>query len=188
MSSNHEITLRLASRLKDERKEKGLSLDALAKLSGVSRSMLSQIERGESSPTVASLWNLTRALNVDFAELLDEKADACGPILDVVRGESTPVIHNKNARCLIRILSAPADVGDTEVYDIHFESGANLDSSAHKTGCVEALTVLEGSLTVTSDGQSEIVNVGDTVRYVADKEHAICARTSARALLVVHNA
>ena len=188
MPSNHEITLRLANRLKDERKDKGLSLDALAKLSGVSRSMLSQIERGESSPTVASLWNLTRALNVDFAELLDEKADVFGPILDVVRGESTPVIHNKNARCLIRILSAPADVGDTEVYDIHFESGACLDSAPHSAGCVEALTVLEGSLSVTSDGQSENVTKGDTIRYAADKEHSIRAEAEARALLVVKNA
>lgn len=188
MPSNHEITLRLASRLKDERKDKGLSLDALAKLSGVSRSMLSQIERGQSSPTVASLWNLTRALEVDFAELLDEKADAFGPILDVVRGESTPVIHNKNARCLIRILSAPADVGDTEVYDIHFESGACLDSSPHSAGSVEALTVLEGSLSVTSDGQSENVATGDTIRYAADREHSIRSLEKARALLVVKNA
>ncbi|AML52039.1 helix-turn-helix domain-containing protein [Falsihalocynthiibacter sp. S25ZX9] len=188
MSSNHEITLRLASRLKDERKEKGLSLDALAKLSGVSRSMLSQIERGESSPTVASLWNLTRALNVDFAELLDEKSSTIGPILDVVRGESTPVIHNKTARCLIRILSAPEDVGDTEVYDIHFEKGASLDSSPHKAGCVESLTVLEGRLEVTTDDQSENVTAGDTIRYVADKEHAIRAPEKSRAILVVKNA
>lgn len=188
MPSNHEITLRLASRLKDERKDKGLSLDALAKLSGVSRSMLSQIERGESSPTVASLWNLTRALNVDFAELLDEKAQPVGSILEVVRGESTPVIHNTNARCLIRILSAPADVGDTEVYDIHFERGACLDSSPHSAGCVEALTVLEGQLSVTSDGQSETVATGDTIRYAADREHSIRAHEKARTLLVVKNA
>ena len=188
MSLNPEITLRLASRLKDERKVKGLSLDALAKLSGVSRSMLSQIERGESSPTVASLWNLTRALNVDFAILLDENKGVAGPILELVRSENIPVIHNKNAGCLIRILSAPGDVGDTEVYDIHFEKGANLDSSPHKMGCIEALTVLEGCLEVTSDGQCENISVGDTVRYVADTEHTIQAPEKARAILVVKNA
>lgn len=70
MKDRAEIAVRLSSRLKEERAAKGLSLDALAKLSGVSRSMLSQIERGESSPTVASLWNLTRALNVDFSTCL----------------------------------------------------------------------------------------------------------------------
>jgi transcriptional regulator with XRE-family HTH domain len=55
----------------EARKARGLSLDAVAKLSGVSRSMVSQIERGESSPTVATLWNLTQALQVDFAGLLE---------------------------------------------------------------------------------------------------------------------
>ena len=69
--TNDEITTRLSKRLKEARKSRGLSLEALAGLSGVSKSMLSQIERGESSPTVASLWNLTKALNVDFSGLLD---------------------------------------------------------------------------------------------------------------------
>ncbi len=188
MSSKPEIALRLASRLKAERTGKGLSLDALAKLSGVSRSMLSQIERGESSPTVASLWNLTRALNVDFAELIDAQDGQVGPILDVVRAENAPVIYNKTARCLIRILSASDDVGDTEIYDIHFEKGACLDSSAHKSGCVEALTVLEGTLEVTSNDVIESAGVGDTIRYVADKDHAIRAPEKARAILVVKNA
>jgi len=188
VSSKPEIALRLASRLKAERTGKGLSLDALAKLSGVSRSMLSQIERGESSPTVASLWNLTRALNVDFAELLDVQDGQQGPILDVVRDQNTPVIHNKSAQCHIRILSAPDDVGGTEIYDIHFEQGACLDSSAHKTGCVEAITVLEGALEITSNDVSESAGVGDTVRYVADKDHAIRAPEKARAILVVKNA
>ena len=188
MSSKTEIALRLASRLKAERTANGLSLDALAKLSGVSRSMLSQIERGESSPTVASLWNLTRALNVDFAELLDVPDGGKGPILDVVRAENTPVINNKSAKCLVRILSAPDDVGDTEIYDIHFEDGACLDSSAHKTGCIEALTVLEGALEITSEGISEFARVGDTIRYFADRDHAIRASEKARAILIVKNA
>ena len=79
MNDRAEITTRLADRLKEERAAKGLSLDALAKLSGVSRSMLSQIERGESSPTVASLWNLTRALNIDFSTLTRlQRANSAG--------------------------------------------------------------------------------------------------------------
>ena len=188
MSSKPEIAQRLASRLKAERTAKGLSLDALAKLSGVSRSMLSQIERGESSPTVASLWNLTRALNVDFAELLDAPDGGNWPILDVVRAENTPVINNKAAKCLIRILSAPDDVGGTEIYDIHFEEGARLDSSAHKSGCVEAVTVLEGTLEITSNDVSESAGVGDTIRYLADRDHAIRAPKKARAILMVKNA
>ena len=90
--ANDEITKRLASRLKQARQERSLSLEALANLSGVSKSMLSQIERGESSPTVASLWNLTKALNVDFAGLLDGGPNERSAIIEITRAEQTPVI------------------------------------------------------------------------------------------------
>ena len=188
MNNRAEITTRLAGRLKEERAAKGLSLDALAKLSGVSRSMLSQIERGESSPTVASLWNLTRALNVDFSTLLDQEAEQQHPIREVVRSDQTPVIRDRVAGCEIRILSAPDEVGGTEVYDIRFDAGAALESAAHKKGCLEHLTVLEGEIRIISDAQEAEVSAGDTIRYAADVEHAIRARKPARALLIVQNA
>ena len=104
MASNTDIGERLAARLKETRKERGLSLDAVAKLSGVSRSMLSQIERGESSPTVATLWNLTRALQVDFAGLLDGDASEESPIREVLRADRTPTIVSRGEGCVIRIL------------------------------------------------------------------------------------
>ena len=90
MAIDHDITSHLAARLKEARAERCLSLEALSQLSGVSRSMLSQIERGASSPTVASLWNLTRALNVDFAGLLDSSAAPASPILEHIRAADTP--------------------------------------------------------------------------------------------------
>lgn len=188
MTDRTEITNRLAGRLKEERTSKGLSLDALAKLSGVSRSMLSQIERGESSPTVASLWNLTRALNVDFSALLDQEMEPVNPIREIVHSDQTPVIRDLSSGCEIRILSSANEVGGTEVYDIRFGKGAALESLAHKKGCIEHLTVFEGALEVVSDGASASVNAGDTVRYAADVEHAIRSKKPARALLVVQNA
>lgn len=185
MPSNAEITQRLATRLKNERTSKGLSLEALAKLSGVSRSMLSQIERGEASPTVASLWNLTNALNVDFSELLDAEKSEEQAIIEVLRQSQIPVIHRQENGILIRILSAPEDVGDTEVYDISFEKGGLLDSTAHREGCVEHLTVYSGAVIVTSDGQSVELNAGDTARYKADQEHSIEAKKKSRIVLIV---
>ena len=132
MSPSPEITMRLASRLKEERTAKGLSLEALAKLSGVSRSMLSQIERGESSPTVASLWNLTRALNVEFSELLDEETDSRGPIVEFLRNDQVPFIERKGSGCIIRILSAPEDVGGIWGYDEYLKAIADPKHERHK--------------------------------------------------------
>lgn len=184
--ANDEISQRLAKRLKTERKSRSLSLEALEKLSGVSRSMISQIERADSSPTVATLWNLTQALNVDFSGLLDSGPKERSPIKEVVRAEQTPVIDSKGHGCRIRILSAPESVGDTEIYDLEFDSNGLLDSEPHRSGCVENLTVFSGKLVVTSDGVAETVQKGDTIRYVADRSHSIQAKTRvARALLIV---
>ena len=184
--ANDEISKRLATRLKDARRSRSLSLEALSKLSGVSRSMLSQIERGESSPTVAILWNLTDALNVDFSGLLDGKANESHPIKELIRSEQTPVIMSKGSGCRIRILSPPQSVGNTEIYELEFKPNAVLQSEPHSIGCMENLTVITGTLVVTTDGVSETISTGDTLRYVADKPHAICAKgRKARALLVV---
>ena len=62
----------------------------MAKLSGVSRSMVGQIERGESSPTVSTLWNLTQALKVDFAELVEDPVQSRG--IKIMSSASTPTI------------------------------------------------------------------------------------------------
>ena len=105
----------MALRLKDARKAKNLSLDAVAKLSGVSRSMVSQIERGESSPTVSTLWDLTPALKVDFAELLEDPVQSWG--IEIMSSASTPTIGTLGEGCRIRILNPPGQTGQHEVYE-----------------------------------------------------------------------
>ena len=181
MNIRSDIHDRLAASLREARKARGLSLDAVAKLSGVSRSMVSQIERGESSPTVATLWNLTQALQVDFAGLLEGKP---APGIEVTRASAAPVIA-RSAGVRIRILSPAEAVGEHEVYDLAFEAGAALISDAHSAGCREHLTVIEGEMTVTSGEEDEQLGPGDTARYAADRPHAIRAKGKARAILIV---
>jgi transcriptional regulator with XRE-family HTH domain len=184
MTQRSDITDRLAASLRDARRAQGLSLDAVAKLSGVSRSMVSQIERGESSPTVATLWNLTQALQVDFAGLLDGKPQAG---IEVTRAAAAPVIA-RAAGVRIRILSPAEAVGEHEVYDLSFQPGAVLDSEPHSTGCREHLTVIEGHLSVTSGEDTSDLGPGDTARYPADRPHSIRAQEGpARAILIVQN-
>ncbi len=161
MDDSDIISGRLAERLRAARKARGLSLDAVAGISGVRRSMVSQIERGESSPTVATLWNLTQALGVDFAGLLEEKPQ---PGIEVTRAGAAPVMtgHGKGVR--IRILSPAESVGSHEVYDLGFEAGGSLVSAPHSTGCREHLTVIEGVLRVVSGDEEVEVGPGDPPR------------------------
>ncbi|MCR8546243.1 helix-turn-helix domain-containing protein [Salipiger sp. P9] len=175
---------RIPGKLKEARQARGLSLDAVAKLSGVSRSMVSQIERGESNPTVATLWNLTRALQVDFAGLLD--LNTAAREIEVVRAAQAPTITGHGRGCHITILSEPENVGRYEVYDIRFTPRGALESEPHGSGAREHLTVLDGSLTVRSGDTEETLRPGDTARYAADRPHAIHAEEQgARCFLIV---
>ncbi len=183
MNTRSDIHDRLAASLRAARKARGLSLDAAAKLSGVSRSMVSQIERGESSPTVATLWALTQALQLDFAGLLEGRP---APGIEVTRAGSAPVINRSGVQ--IRILSAPESVGSHEVYELAFATGARLTSDAHSPGCREHLTVLEGRLTVGSGDAVEALGPGDVARYPADRQHEIATLDGpARAILIVQD-
>lgn len=185
MNPRSEIHARLAASLKEARTAKGLSLDAVAKLSGVSRSMVSQIERGESSPTVATLWNLTQALQVDFAGLLEARET---PRIEVIRAEVAPVIGGRGVGVSIRILSPAEAVGVHEVYDLTLAAGGKLISDPHGPGCREHLTLLDGAIEVTSGEESQQLSTGDTARYFADRPHRIEAVGGpARAILIVQN-
>ena len=182
------IAQRLAARLKAARKGQGLNLAALSKLSGVSTSMISQVERGETNPTVAIIWSLSQALGVDFAGLLEEDA-ADRAILSVIRADQAPVIARHGTGCRIRILSSPEMVGETEIYDLSFDNGGALESTAHKAGCEESLTVFSGAVRVEAGEAFELLQDGDAIRYRADRTHAIRAEGGpARAILVVKGA
>lgn len=176
----------LPARLKEARKSQGLSLEAVSNLSGVSRSMVSQIERGESSPTIATLWNLTRALNVDFAGLMDQ--GSVSDTVETLRAGEVPTIDNMGQGCRISILSPPDQAGAHEVYDIRFEDKGALKSQPHARGAVEMVTVLEGAVRVTSGSACSELGTGDTARYAADVAHEIAALDGpARIFLIVNS-
>ncbi|MBL4812804.1 MAG: helix-turn-helix transcriptional regulator [Rhodobacteraceae bacterium] len=182
-----DILVKLPARLKEARKSQGLSLDAVARLSGVSRSMVSQIERGESSPTIATLWNLTRALQVDFAGLLDSGSSKNR--IETLRADQIPTIDNLGMGCRILILSPPEQAGKHEVYELRLTAEGVLNSPPHRRGAREHLTVIEGTLHLTCGAASEELREGDTGRYAADVPHRIAALNGpARAFLVVQDA
>ena len=100
-----------------ERKRRKLTLDQLAVLSGVSRSMLSQIERGEANPTFAVLWSLTQALGIEFSDLIAGGATASEHgAIEILTVALTPEIRSADGRCRLRILSPPRHAGRIEWY------------------------------------------------------------------------
>ncbi|MGX1787896.1 helix-turn-helix domain-containing protein [Bosea sp. NPDC055332] len=160
--------------LQRQRRARGLTLQQLAALSGVSKSMLSQIERGEANPTFAVLWSLTRGLQIDFAALLRGNEDAgSGSAIEVLPSQHTPAIRSADGCCQLRILSPPGLAGAIEWYDVEIAGHGRLDSAAHAAGSVEHVTVLSGQLVITSGASRYPVKVGETARYPVDVPHSI---------------
>jgi len=141
--------------------------------------MVSQVERGESSPTIATLLNLARALNLDIAELLGR--DTAQNTISVTRSDEIPIIEGKHAGCTIRVLSA----SNNQAYELLFSWGGELDSEPHASGTVEHLTVIEGKLDIQSGQATQQLAAGDTASYRADIPHRITAKGKARAFLIV---
>ncbi len=173
--------------IRNRRKGLRLTLEGLAERSGVSTSMLSVIERGETNPTLATVWALARALDVDVSEMIGVQKSDRAVRIDNVSPTATPELRTEDGLCVLRILS-PADRADTlEWYDIKVAPGGVLASGPHARGTREHLTVLDGELQILSGSEQSVVIKGATARYPADVPHEIrnVGSLPARGLLVV---
>ena len=177
----------LGPRLQLIRKSRNLTLDALARLSGVSRSMLSQIERGQANPTLGTVWALAEALHIDVSELIGASAAARRIKIELSSASYTPEIRSEDGLCVLKILSPAERVGSVEWYELTIAPRGALRSEPHGRGSMEHLTVIEGALAVEACDQVATVGAGATARYPADVPHAIFNATKkpARALLIV---
>jgi XRE family transcriptional regulator, regulator of sulfur utilization len=171
------------------RQQRGLSLDELSRRAGVSKSMLSQIERAQANPTVAVVWRLATALGVPLTELLGETRPA-EPLLATVPAHAVPLLTSPDGRCALRILGPIDLAGRFEWYQLTVQPGGALDSQAHEPGSREHLSVSSGTLEVCAGPQSARVRHGETARYAVDVPHHIRnpGKTTAQALLVVVHA
>ncbi|MBO9587585.1 helix-turn-helix domain-containing protein [Devosia sp.] len=172
-----------------ERKARHLTLEQLAARSGVSKSMLSQIERGEANPTFAVLWGLTQALQLDLSELVGGGiSQKQAETIEVVSLAHTPEIRSPKGDWTLRILSPPNLASQVEWYEVEIAPGKSLASSPHSAGTTEHLTAWTDGLTVISGGSSQKLAKGETARYRADLPHEIVndSTAPARALMVVH--
>ena len=177
---------RVGAALAAHRQSRGLSLDALSRQAGVSKSMLSQIERGQANPTVAVVWRLATALGVPLPELLGD-APPAEPLLATVPAHATPLLTSPDGKCELRILGPIDLAGRFEWYTLAVQPGGVLASQAHEPGSREHLTVQSGQLEVGAGSETTRLRAGETARYAVDVPHRIHnpGKTTAQALLVV---
>lgn len=153
------------------RKAYNLSLSELSEQSGVAKSIISQIERNETNPTLATIWRLSQALDVSVDRFLGQADDA--PFVQKSTVHDTPILMSEDGKCKLAIIGWLKTVEWLQWYDMWAEPGGTLDSDAHQRGSIECLSVLEGEMEVDVAGVTEKARAGETLRYRCDRPHTI---------------
>ncbi len=166
-----EFSPALGKTIQRLRKAYNMSLGDLSEQSGVAKSIISQIERNETNPTLGTVWRLTRALDTTIEEVL--KTDSASNFLDHQTRAGIPILTSEDGLCTLTIIGALELVDLIQWYDFRAKPGGVLESEPHAAGCVEHLSVLSGTLEVTVDGETRTVSAGETLRYRGDRHHRI---------------
>ena len=158
----------IANNIKAVREKKKLTLDAAAKQTGVSRSMLAQIEKGDVNPTISVLWKIANGYKVSFTSIVDSRED--GSLL-IRADEVTPLVEDNG-----RYLNYPAFPFQEnrlfETYRIQIEPDGFLLAQPHMAGTEEYITVFAGAVEICADRETYHLSAGDSLRFQADAEHS----------------
>jgi transcriptional regulator with XRE-family HTH domain len=175
-SGGDDLNRRIAARVRELRAARGLSLEAVAKKSGVSRSMISVIERGESNPTAVVLEKLAVALGVMLASLFDPAESTRsheGPLGPLVRREEQPVWKDPASGYLRRTVSPPTAHQGVRIAEVHFPAGARV-AFDNASGTAELIVhqqiwLLQGAMVVTLGEEKHRLREGDCLAMRLDR-------------------
>ncbi|MFG1704690.1 helix-turn-helix domain-containing protein [Nonomuraea sp. M3C6] len=165
------INQAIANNVRAQRSHRGLTLDALAARSGVSRGMLVQVEQGRTNPSVSTLTRIASALGVTVARLV-EVADV--PVVRIVDKSDVVTFHQGDVQA--RLLVGADMPMILELWDWRMAPGEHHDGDAHPAGTREMLTVLAGELTLTVYGKSHVISQDDAVLFTGDRPHRYANR------------
>ena len=165
MDSMNMIVAKNIKRLREENK---LSMDELVRLSGVSKSMLAQIERGDGNPTISTLWKISNGMKVPFDALTVRPKS---PYEIVKTAEIQPLLEDGGK---VRNYSLFPDNENRRfaVYYLELDEGSYWESEPHLRGTTEFITIFTGKIEILADGQSFIVEKGESIRFRADTIHS----------------
>jgi transcriptional regulator with XRE-family HTH domain len=171
----------LGERIRALRDERGWSLDALASASGVSRSMLSEIERNQANPTLVVTHRIARAFGLGISELIEPRGGA--PTIQVVRAHDPAQVFRADRRHQVRTLSPLSSEKDIEFYEVRLPAKGDLRSQAHVAGTREMLVVAAGEIRIESGVDTQLLTAGDSAIFRADLPHALVNAGAAEAVI-----
>jgi len=170
-SQEFDPTPSLGKTIQRLRKAYNMSLGDLSEQSGVAKSIISQIERNETNPTLSTVYRLSRALDTSIDEVL--RADGSEVFLEHQTKSGVPILESQDGLCRLAIAGPLNLVEQVQWYDFRAKPEGVLESDPHPQGTVEHLYMLKGEIEVTSGDETTRVKVGETLRFRGDLPHKI---------------
>lgn len=164
-----ELEALIGSNLRALRDARGLSLDAAARLTGLSRTLLGQVELGTTVPSVGVVWRIARGFGVPFAALLAAKGQTATSVL---RKASAKRLISADGRFSSRALFPFGEQGKVEFYELWLAGHGREDAEAHQPGTRENLVVTKGRLVLEFGGARHELVAGDAIVFGADVAHS----------------
>ena len=169
--SESDVTPALGKTIMRLRKAYNMSLGELSEQSGVAKSIISQIERNETNPTIGTVWRLSRALDTTIDEVLKDEQEP--NFVEHQTRAGIPILESQDGLCRLAIIGALNLVEYLQWYDFRAEAGGVLESDPHPPGTIEHLYVLAGELEVTVADETRKLTAGESLRYHGDRPHKI---------------
>jgi transcriptional regulator with XRE-family HTH domain len=163
-----DLTPVVGANLKRLRIKRGLSLERLARASGVSRAMLGQIELGQSTPTINIVWKIARSLAVPFSALISH---CTRPRTAVMPALGAKELRSADGAFSSRALFPFDEPRQVEFYELRLAPRGVERAEAHPAGTTENLVVASGTLSLRVDGDSFLLRARDAVYFEADVPH-----------------
>jgi XRE family transcriptional regulator, regulator of sulfur utilization len=153
------------------RKAYNMSLGELSEQSGVAKSIISQIERNETNPTISTVARLSKALDTTIDEVL--RGESKSLFIDYQSRSGVPMLESQDGLCRLAIAGPLNLVDFFQWYDFHARTGGILESNPHPPGTVEHLYLVMGEVEVTAGEEVKVLKQGETLRFRADVPHKI---------------
>lgn len=162
------MNITVAKNIRRLREENKLSMDELSKLSGVSKSMLAQIERGDGNPTISTLWKISNGMKVPFDALTVRPKS---PYKIVKTAEIQPLLED-GGRVKNYSIFPDDENRRFAVYYLELAKDSYWESEPHLKGTVEFITIFTGTIEIIADGHKFPLEKGENIRFKADAVHS----------------
>lgn len=163
----NNINFVVANNLKEIREKRKLSLDKVAELTGISKSMLGQIERGESNPSITTICKLANGLKVQVTSFIVEEQPK---VIVIEKGEITPLTGDEGKYRLYSIFPFE-EKRNFELFYMEVEVGEFMNCKPHLPNTNEFVTIFSGELKVVVGEDEFLLKKGDSISFIADRRH-----------------